>query len=65
MVLDISVKSGIMLVTKNDGGVTIGCEMTVLKCGYKKIDILSFGNFYLILNKKRTDQSSNIFSQVI
>ena len=65
MVLDTSVKFGIMLVTKNDSGVTIGCEMTVLKSEYKKIDILSVSNFYLILNKKRTDQSSNILSQVI
>ena len=34
MVLDTSVKSGIMLVTKNDSGVTIGFEIIVLRKVY-------------------------------
>ena len=57
MALDTSVKSGSMLVMKNDSGVTIGCEIIVLRRGYKKIDILSFNNFCLILNNRRTGQS--------
>ena len=36
MALDTSVKSGIMLVTKNDSSVTIGCEIIVLRREYKK-----------------------------
>ena len=57
MVLDTSVKSASMLVTKNDSGVTISCEIIVLRGGYKKVAILSFINFCLILNERRTDQS--------
>ena len=57
MALDTSVKSGIMLVTKTDSGVTIGCEIIVLRRGYKKIDILNFNNFCLTLNNRRTGQS--------
>ena len=56
MALNTSIKSGIMLVTENDSGVTIGCEIIVLRRGYKKIDILSINNFYLILNNRRTGQ---------
>ena len=44
MALDTSVKSGIMLVRKNNG-VTIGCEIIVLRRGYKRIDILNFNSF--------------------
>ena len=57
MALDTSVKSGIILVTKNDGGVTIGCEIIVLRKVYIKIDILDFNNFCLILSNRRTGQS--------
>ena len=57
MALDTSVKSGIMLVTKNDSGVTIGCEIIVLRKVYIKIDILDFNNFCLILSNRRTGQS--------
>ena len=56
MALNTSMKSGIMLVTENDSGVTIGCEIIVLRRGYKKIDILSINNFCLILNNRRTGQ---------
>ena len=57
MALDTSVKSGIMLVAKTDSGVTIGCEIIVLRRGYKNIDILNFSNFCLTLNNRRTGQS--------
>ena len=33
MALGTSVKSGIILVTKNDSGATIGCEIIVLRRG--------------------------------
>ena len=56
MALHTSLKSGIMLVTKNESGITIGCEIIVLRRVYKKIDILSFENFCLILNNRRTGQ---------
>ena len=36
MVLDTSVKSGSMLVTKNDSSVIIGCEIIVLRWEYQK-----------------------------
>ena len=36
MALDTSVKSGIMLVKKNDSGETIDCEIIVLRKVYKK-----------------------------
>ena len=53
-----------MLVTKkkkNDRGGTIGCEIIVLRQGYKKADILNVNNFCLILNNRRIGQSYNIF----
>ena len=46
---------------KNDRGGTIGCEIIVLRQGYKKADILNVNNFCLILNNRRTGQSYNIF----
>lgn len=46
---------------KIDRGGTIGCEIIVLRRGYKKADILSVNNFCLILNNRRTGQSYNIF----
>ena len=57
MAPDTSVKSGIILVTKNDSDVTIGYEIIVLRKVYKKVDILNFDDFCLVLNSRRTGQS--------
>ena len=57
MAPDTSVKSGIILVTKNDSDVTISCEIIVLRKVYKKVDILNFDDFCLVLNNRRTGQS--------